>query len=181
LSIREEIDRQVSSVEAPLILLSVTPTRYQEAVLEVLRYFSERFGMGLYVTLNKPTATLVDYFGKAGVKGKLVFLDSITNISEQETEICLFLGRMRELSDLSIGMSKMVSGRNGIKFVLFDSVSTLLIYNDTKSVQRFCHVCAERFRSMGLPAAFVSVEVGEGMDMIAQLAQFCDAYVKQVS
>jgi hypothetical protein len=80
-----------------------------------------------------------------------------------------------------MGMSKMVSGRDGIRFVLFDSVSTLLIYNDTKSVQRFCHVCVERLRSKGLPAAFVSVEVGEGMDMIAQIAQFCDAYVKEAN
>lgn len=158
----------------------MSPTNYQGALLEVLKYFTDRFGMGLYITLNKPTATLVDYFGKAGVMGKLVYLDSITNIPEQETEVCLFLGRMRELSDLSMGVAKMVSGRNGIKFVLFDSVSTLLIYNDSKSVSRFCHVCAERLRSWGLPAAFISVEVGEGMDMIAQLAQFCDCYLKVV-
>lgn len=179
--IRQQLEEQTSSLENPVILLSVSPVKYQEALLEVLRYFSERFGTGLYITMNKPCATLVEYFGRAGIKDKLVFLDSITNIPEQETEVCCFLGRMRELSDISMGVSKMVSGRKGIRFVLFDSVSTLLIYNDPKSVARFCHVCAERLRSWGLPAAFVSVEVGEGMDMIAQLAQFCDAYVKAVS
>jgi hypothetical protein len=163
------------------MLLSVSPVMYQEALLEVLRYYSERFGMGLYITLNKPSATLVQSFGKAGVGGKLVFLDSITNVAEQETESCCFLGRMRELSELSVGVSKMVSTRKEIGFVLFDSVSTLLIYNDPKSVVRFCHLCAERLRSWGLSAVFVSVELGEGMDMIAQVAQFCDAYVKAVS
>jgi hypothetical protein len=181
LNLRNEIDHQVSLIESPLVLLSVSPVSYQDAVLDVLRYFSERFGSGLYITLNRPTATLKGSFEKAGIHGsKLLFLDSITNIPEHDTESCCFLGRMRELTDLSMGVSKMVSERKAIKFVLLDSVSTLLIYNDPKSVARFCHLVAERLRKWGLPGAFICVEMGEGMDTIAQLAQFCDAYVKGV-
>jgi hypothetical protein len=178
-SIAYQINEQVSLIENPLVLLSVSPTIYQETVLAVLRYFSERFGTGLYITLNKPAATLLGSFERAGIHlGELVLLDSVTNTSERDTESCCFLGRMRELSDLSLGVSKMVSERKQIKFVLLDSVSTLLIYNDTKSVTRFCHLVAERLRKWGLPGVFISVEMGEGMDMLAQLAQFCDAYVK---
>jgi hypothetical protein len=181
MGVSAQIEEQVSELEKPVVLVSVSPLRYQEALLDTLRYFSQRFGTGLYITLNKPTSTLIQYFAKVGVQAQLVFLDSITNIPEQETETCCFLGRMRELSEISMGVSKMVSGKKEIRFILFDSVSTLLIYNDPKSVVRFCHMCAERLRSWGLSAAFLSVEVGEGMDMIAQLAQFCDAYVKAES
>jgi hypothetical protein len=181
LSITSKIDDKVSLLENPLVLLSVSPVIYQEAVLELLRYFSERFRSGLYITLNRPTATLQGSFEKAGIDGgELLFLDSITNMPQHDTESCCFLGRMRELSDLSSGVSKMVTENKGIKFVLLDSVSTLLIYNDPKSVARFCHSVAERLRKWGLAGAFICVEMGEGMDTIAQLAQFCDAYVRGV-
>ena len=181
MSTKRRIDEQVSPIENPLVLFSVSPVIYQEAVLDLLRYFSERFGSGLYITLNKPTATLQGSFEKAGIHGgKLMFLDSITNIPEHETELCCYLGRMRELPELSVGVSKMLTGRKGIKFVLLDSVSTLLIYNDPKSVARFCHLIAEKLRKWSVPGAFICVEMGEGTDTIAQLAQFCDTYVKGV-
>ena len=85
---------------------------------------------------------------------------------------------MRELTDLCIALAKMISEEKEVKFVFVDSVSTLLIYNDSKSVARFCHSVTEKFRSMNLPAALVLVEMEEAKDVVAQVAQFCDAYVK---
>lgn len=152
---------------------------YQEGVMGAMKYFSERFGMGLYITLNKPCAVLQGAFEKGGLApGRLVYLDSITNTPERRIESCHYLGRMRELTDLCIALAKMLSEEKEVKFVFVDSVSTLLIYNDSKSVIRFCHSITEKLRSMSLPAALVMVEMDEGKDVVAQLAQFCDAYVK---
>jgi hypothetical protein len=182
LSVRQRIDEQASLFEYPVVLVSLDPVSYQQGVMDALKYFSERFGMGLYITLNKPCTTLQGFFAKGGVPPKrIVFLDSITKTTERQTESCVYLGRMRELTDLCIALAKLISERPEFKFVLLDSVSTLLIYNDTKSVARFCHSVTEKVRSLGLPAALILVEVGEGKDVVAQLAQFCDAYVKTVA
>jgi len=179
LSVRELIDKQTSRIENPVVLLSVNPVVYQEGIMSAIKYFSERFGMGLYITLNKPCAFLQGAFEKDGLApGNLVYLDSITNTPERRTESCHYLGRMRELTDLCIALANMISEEKEVKFVFVDSVSTLLIYNDSKSVARFCHSVTEKLRSMGLPAALVLVEMEEGKDVVAQLAQFCDAYVK---
>jgi hypothetical protein len=175
------MDRQASDIENPVVLLSVNPVVYQEGVMDALKYFSERFGRGLYITLNKPSAVLQGIFEKGGLApGSLLYLDSITNTAEHRTESCQFLGRMRELTDLVIALAKMISEEE-VKFVFVDSVSTLLIYNDPKSVARFCHAVTEKLRSLNLPAALVLVEMEEGKDVAAQLAQFCDAYVKAVN
>ena len=179
---KEIIDEQASFLDNPVVLLSASPVTYQPVVLDAIKYFSQKFGKGLYVTLNKPTATLQKYFEKSGISPeKLVFLDSITSKAAEETECCCYLGKMRELSDLCLAMSRLVSEREGIKFILFDSISTLLIYNDSKSVTRFCHLITEKLRRWGLSGALVSVEMGEGADMVAELSQFCDVYVKEVS
>ena len=179
MSVKELIDKQASNIENPVVLLSVNPAVYQEGVMNAMRYFSERFGMGLYITLNKPCAVLQGAFAKDGLApGSLVYLDSITNTPERRTESCHYLGRMRELTDLCIALAKMMSEEKGVKFVFVDSISTLLIYNDSKSVARFCHSVTEKLRSVNLPAALVFVEMEEGKDVVAQMAQFCDVYVK---
>lgn len=182
MGVRELVDARASSFDNPVVLLSVGPTLYHEGVLDILRYFSERFGTGLYITLNKPCATLQGTFEKNGLPlDRLVYLDSITNTSEHDTQSCHFLGRMRELTDICVALTKLVAERKEVRFILLDSVSTLLIYNDPKSVARFCHSVAEKLRSIGLPGAFIIVDMEEGKDMVAQLAQFCDTYVKAES
>lgn len=175
---REQLNEGASEFESPVVLLNVSPLQYHQGVLDALRYFSDRFGAGLYLTLNKPCSTLQAAFMKAGVSPeKLVFLDSITNTGEHETESCRYLGRMRELTDICVQMMKLAAERK-VRFVLLDSVSTLLLYNDAKSVARFCHAVAEKLRSMGLSGALILVDMEEAKDMTAQLAQFCDAYVR---
>lgn len=181
MSIRELIDTQASEIENPVVLLSVNPVFYQARVMDALRYFSERFGKGLYVTLNKPSAVLQEAFQRGGLSNEsLVYIDSITNTSEHRTETCQFLGRMRELTDLGIALAKMVSEKE-VNFVFVDSVSTLLIYNDSNSVARFCHSITEKLRSLNLPAVLVLVEMVETKGIAAQLAQFCDTYVEAVN
>ena len=133
MSLREQLVEQASPFDNPVLLLSVNPVVYQGGVLDAIRYLSERYGKGLYITLNKPYATLQESFRKKGLSPeKLVYLDSITSTHEHDTESCRFLGRMRELTDLGIALTKFVSQRKDEKFVLLDSVSTLLIYNDAK-------------------------------------------------
>lgn len=175
---KELIDEGAAEFESPVVLLSVSPVVYHQGVLDAVRYFSERFGTGLYLTLNKPCSTLQVSFAKAGVPPeKLVFLDTITNTGEHDTESCRYLGRMRELTDICVQMMRLAAEKK-VRFVVFDSVSTLLLYNDAKSVARFSHAVAEKLRGMGLSGALILVDMEEGKDMAAQLAQFCDAYVK---
>lgn len=178
MGVRELIDEGASPFESPVVLLNVSPLIYHQGVLDALRYFSERFGTGLYIALNKPCTTLQVAFGKAGVPSdRVVYLDSITNTAEHDTESCRYLGRMRDLTSICVALTKLASERK-VGYVLLDSVSTLLLYNDTKSVARFCHAVAEKLRSMRLSGALVLVDMEEGKDMAAQMAQFCDAYVK---
>jgi len=181
LSVRELIDKRASDMENPVVLLSVNPLAYQDGVLSALKYFRERFGTGLYIALNKPYAVLEAAFEKDGLtRGNLVYLDSITNTAERRTDSCHFLGRMCELTDLGIALTKIIAEKK-VNFVFVDSVSTLLIYNDPKSVARFFHSVTEKLRNMNLPAALVLVEMEEGKDVAAQLAQFCDVYIRGVS
>ena len=73
----------------------------------------------------------------------------------------------------------MVVGFPGVEFCLaVDSLSTLLIYNDPKSVSKFAHLLTEKMRRWNTSGSLLTVEMNAEKDVVSQLAPFCDKVVK---
>jgi KaiC/GvpD/RAD55 family RecA-like ATPase len=117
--------------------------------LRLLRYFTRKTPRGVYVTLNKPYATLLKSFSKSGISVESVFfVDEITDVpSTQEDATHAYLGSGVDLSNLSISISKAIKQIEEDRFLLLDSLSTLLIYYDAKAVVRFAHNGGNEFRT----------------------------------
>jgi hypothetical protein len=81
------IAESLEGLEKPVVLALIDPIRYQDAVVDILRYFEAKTPRGIYVSLNKPFAVLTKAFEKAGLSTQsLFFVDAITNVpSAQET------------------------------------------------------------------------------------------------
>lgn len=179
-----EVDRSISEAlqefDKPIALTLVDPMRYQEAVLGVVRYFAGKSPQGVYVTLNKPFSVLTKNFEKAGIpSSSLFFVDGITNVpalEEDESHTCL--GSGIDLSNLCIGISRAVGKLKEEKFLLLDSLSTLLIYNDSKAVSKFAHLLTEKMRRWNTQGSLLTVEMNAEKDVVSQLAPFCDKVVK---
>lgn len=174
------IGESLDELERPVVLALIDPVKYQDAVLELLRYFTARAPRGVYVSLNKPFAVLSKAFEKAGIPcSSLFFVDAITNvpsIQEEENHTCL--GSGVDLSNLCIGISKAVNRITGDKFLFLDSLSTLLIYNDPKAVAKFAHLLTEKMRRWNTSGSLLTVEMNTEHDVVSQLAPFCDKVVK---
>ena len=139
------ISESLDSLEKPVVLAMIDPLRYQEAVVGLLRYFTSKVPHGIYVTLNKPYGVLAKNFEKSGIPvDSLFFVDGITNVpvaQEEHDHECL--GSSIDLSSLCIATSKAVNRIPEDKFLVLDSLSTLLIYNDSKAVAK-SHTCLLR-------------------------------------
>lgn len=175
-TLRENLD----GLEKPVVLVLIDPIRYQDAVVEFLRYFTSKVQRGIYVTLNKPFAVLTRNFEKAEIPvDTLFFVDAITNVGavqEQPTHVCL--GTEKDLSSLCIAISKAVNRFSGEKFLILDSLSTLLIYNDQKAVAKFAHLLSEKMRRWETSGLLLTVEMNAERDVVLQLAPFCDKVVR---
>jgi KaiC/GvpD/RAD55 family RecA-like ATPase len=174
------IGESLDGLERPVVLALIDPIKYQDAVLELLRYFTAKVPRGVYVSLNKPFAVLTKSFEKAGIpSSSLFFVDGITNVpSIQEENDHACLGSGVGLSNLCIGISKAINGITGEKFLVLDSLSTLLIYNDSKSVAKFAHLLTEKMRRWNTSGSLLTVEMNAERDVVSQLAPFCDKVVK---
>jgi archaellum biogenesis ATPase FlaH len=170
----------LAGLDKPIVLGLVDPNRYQEATEVVLRYFTGKLPRGIYVTINKPFRILSKSFEKAGLPVEsLFFIDGITSVPtpvEESTYTCL--GSGADLSNICIATSKAVSRFNEEKFIVLDSLSTLLIYNDGRAVARFAHLLTEKMRRWGTTGSFLTVEMNPKRDLVPQLAPFCDKVVK---
>ncbi len=176
----ERISETLRDFDNPIVLTLIDPMRYQEATVDILNYFSKKSSRGIYVTLNKPFSVLMKTFGNAGVPAEsLYFVDGITNVpSPEEGKDHACLGSGVGLSNLCIGISRAVNLFEGEKFLLLDSLSTLLIYNDPKSVSKFAHLLTEKMRRWNTSGSLLTVEMNAEKDVVSQLAPFCDKVVK---
>ena len=174
------VSESLESLEKPVVLAMIDPIRYQDAVVGLLRYFTSKVSRGIYVSLNKPYAVLAKSFEKSGISANsLFFVDGITNVSEvQEDSDHACLGSSVDLSSLCIATSKAVSRFPEDKFLVLDSLSTLLIYNESKVVAKFAHLFTEKMRRWGTSGILLTVDMNAERDVVSQLAPFCDKVVK---
>jgi len=174
------ISENLEGLEKPIVLALIDPVRYQDGLIELVRYFTAKTPRGIYVSLNKPFAVLSKAFDKVGIQtDSLFFVDAITNVpSTQESPVASCLGSGVGLSNLCIGISKAVNQFSEDKFLFLDSLSTLLIYNDPKAVAKFAHLLTEKMRRWGTSGTLLTVEMNAEHDVVSQLAPFCDKVVK---
>ncbi len=176
----DSITDSLEGLDKPIVLALIDPIRYQDAVMTMLGYFVKRSWRGIYISLNKPFAVLSRTFEKAGIAtDSLFFVDAITNVpsvEEDSTHACL--GSGIDLSNLCIGISRAVNRVGGEKFLFLDSLSTLLIYNDAKTVAKFAHLLTEKMRRWSASGSLLTVDTNAERDVVSQIAPFCDKVVK---
>ncbi len=177
------LKKELSDLDAYVVLLLVNLNNYQKTSLEALRYLSREMSLpGVYVSVNKPYSSLRTSLVKEKIDvDTMIFIDAITKISggeAEKSENCLFLDGPENLTDFSISITEAVSALNmRDKFLFFDSINTLLIYNETEPVSRFFHFLSSRMRQWGVKGLIMALDKKTDKSIISQISQFCDKVI----
>jgi len=169
-------------------LILTPPEDYPIVTTELIKYLTPCM-KGVYVTTNKPFIALRDMLEKEGVDIKnLVFIDcisrAITNslielrevsLCNDEPSNCFFIKTPENLTDISIGIIEAIDDAD---FLFFDSISTLLLYNDAKNVTRFAHFLIGKMRIKKIITIFIIVDNPEEKGFICHISQFFDNVLK---
>ena len=163
-----------------IALIKVSSKDYAKTNIKLVKYLTEEKKIpGVYITLNKPFSTIKKIFEKEGVDTRIIiFIDAVTKLTKfevEKTKECLYIGSPEKMSDISIAMDQAVKalpGKN--KFIFFDSLSTLLLYNNPLSVGRFIHFLSTKIRFWGVEGIIISLKRDKDKALIDQLSQFCD-------
>lgn len=178
--IKKEFKEKLKDLKQYVALATVDAKNYQKTNLAIVRHLIEDKNIpGVYVTLNKPFQTMQGIFKKEKIDTRMIiFIDAVTKTTGgtiKKTNKCLFIGSPDNLSDISIAMDQAVRALpSKERFVFFDSLSTLLMYNNITTVARFIHFLAGKMRAWKVKGIIVSLRKEKDKELIDELMQFCD-------
>jgi len=166
--------KMVLKPEEKILLVMTNSANYAETATNLTKLFSKS-GSGIYVSVNKPFETLKQSFIRNKIKvNSIFFIDMVTKTNDARKDSnCLYLGNPGDLTSVSIAIDQVLSSIEGEKFVIFDTINTLLNYNNESMVIRFMHALVSKIRNENARGILLSVgNLKEGME--SQLTQFCD-------
>ncbi len=177
-----KLKEELKDLKYYVAIATVNAKDYHKTNLDIIKHLISEKIPGVYVTLNRPFEDLLATFQKNNIDERMViFIDAVTKTAGGElkkTDNCLFIGSPENLSDISVAMDQAVRAiPSNEKFVFFDSLSTLLLYNHAETVARFIHFLAGKMRVWKVRGIIVSLQKNKDNELINELTPFCDVTI----
>lgn len=168
-----------SNISAGIV---TTGKSYNITKIDLLKFLINQNNLhGLYITINAPCTTVGKVLMQNNIDvSKLYFIDVMEKENLVETEhgkACLGNSNPMNLTVLEINVKKVLKGHEEINFVLLDSLTTLLIYNNMNVILRFIHSLKNNIESLGKYLIVILVEDEETKELIPHLSQLLEKMV----
>ena len=178
---KSKFKKGVKDLKDYIVLITVNASNYQKSNLEILDLLvNDQKTPGVYVTLNKPFDIMQRLLKQNKIDSRLIiFIDGSTKVSENKRiKNCLFIGSPEKLSDISVAMDQAVKAlQTKEKFIFFDSITTLQLFNKPGTVARFVYFLAGKIREWKIKGIIISIKKSSDEALINELVQFCDAQI----
>lgn len=177
LEIKETFKNEFKSLKDYVLLITVDAKNYQKAVIDLMKYLlNEKSIPGVYVALNKPYEIMQRTFAVNNIDSRLlIFIDSASRTEPKKVGNCLYIGSPEKLSDISVAMDQAVKALPGDdKFLVFDSLNTLNIFNKTSTVARFVYFLAAKLREWKIKGIIITLVKETEQSLLDELTQFSD-------
>lgn len=178
LEVKEVFKKEVKSLKDYIILVTADAKNCQKAVIDVLKFLVNEQGIaGVYVALNKPYEIMQRNLESNGIDSRLVIFIDATSRTEGSKKVgnCLYIGSPEKLSDMSVAMDQAVKALpTEEKFLVFDSLNTLTIFNKPATVARFIHFLTGKMREWKIKGIVITLEKETEQALLDELTQFSD-------
>ncbi|MFH1588081.1 MAG: hypothetical protein ABIA76_01950 [Candidatus Diapherotrites archaeon] len=173
------IENEIKSIPFGMAaLFAVDSCNYSPLQDELLKKISG--SDSIYLTVNKPAAFLKKKMQEMNASSeKVFFIDMITGLTSEsgkKEKGVSFIGAPSELVESMLEVDNAFAVSNK-KFIVLDSISTLLVYNDKKAVEKFIHSLISKINNFNSIGLLIAVNSENYSDKIKSLEQFCDKII----
>ena len=162
-------------------LLVVPNEQYSDIIIDVAKQLACDYKHTCYVSLNKLYDPLVKGLQVKKVDvSKFFFIDGISKgvvRTPEKIKNCEFLPGPHSLTEMNISIAKNLKARKS-EALLFDSLSTLLIYERELFVIRFVHALIGAVRGTGAKAFLTVLEGDTKTQLVKNLGMFTDRTIR---
>jgi len=178
-----EIEKRLSELpETYSVLLETDRENHELVVQNLVKIFQKENTAGIFVTVNKSAEDLLKIMKETGAKTENISIVDVVS-KKQSTPSTTSKGvtcvdSPQDLNEIEAQVTDFAEAmEKAKKFFVLDSVSTLLIYNAEKNVEKFVHGLGERLRSMEFKAVFMIMKETKP-EVLSVLSQFADKVIK---
>lgn len=174
---KEDLDKK------QIFLILATPANIRQRNIDLIKEISANGYHTIIVTINFPYHILIKLYEENGIDIKTVsFIDAVTRNSIGTAEnipgVVRFVNNPSNLTDLGIAFTEVLKENAGKKVcILYDSVSTMLIYLSSQNISKFIHFVTNKIRLMDISGVFLAVEKGLDPMLVSQLTTFVDTVI----
>jgi archaellum biogenesis ATPase FlaH len=171
------------SGEKKLFLVISPPEKLKLYNIEIIRQLIIDKHSILVVTTNQPYTTLVKNYENYGLDiSRIWFIDAITKCAlgriPQEANNCRFVKNPANITDLGIVITDVLNKFPDQKpCILFDSISTMLIYISSINISKFIHFITNKLKLLNSPGIFLAADKSLDPLLMTQIVTFVDEVI----
>ena len=174
LDFKKEIDH------TRILVIIIPSIQYTKVIVDIAKQLSDNYDKTCYVSLNRPHEALINSLIKNKVDTKkFTFVDAISHVTQTKVETqadCIFVSSPRSLTELTLAIKK-ASMKKPVA-LLFDSLSTLLIYHKGPDVTQFIHAMINKIRMGDMVAVFTVLKGDVNTGIIKDISMFVDKVIE---
>jgi KaiC/GvpD/RAD55 family RecA-like ATPase len=169
--------------DGSVVLINVLSKKLLETNIRILNYYiNEKKYDVVYVTVNKPFSALIEKFKEGEINtNKIFIIDAVsprTETASSRTGNAVFIGSPKELTNISITTTSAIEKLTAAKILIFDSISTLLFYNDFETVKDFIHFIATKMKQLKVTFTMICIKDMTSEKVISELSAFVDEVIE---
>ncbi|VVB65887.1 Uncharacterised protein [Candidatus Gugararchaeum adminiculabundum] len=172
LKIKEKLE------QANIILVLVPSVDYGKTVVDISKELSDK--SLCYVSLNKTFGSLKENFDKAKMRmDSVIVIDAISKTirnTPNQTAGCYFVSSPAAFTEISILVSKIL--RHKFEYVIFDSLTNLLVYSDKGQIVRFVSNIVNQARENKAKVVLFALDIDEQQALIKECTMAVDEVIK---
>ena len=159
-----------------IIVLLIPDEEYARRVMDITADLSKVSEKLCYITLNLPYNSLVRNLTSRGIDvSSFYFIDAITQTAEMavKSDSVEYVSSPGALTELSLSISNLLETRK-FDYLVFDSLSTLLVYESPLIVTKFIHSLMAKIRVVGCKSIFTCLRQDSDSMLLKDINMFAD-------
>ncbi len=154
-----------------------SPENYHATRLNVLKDALKKLKLdGIYISLNASSKEILDMVKKEGLDAsKLFVIDGISgkNLESNKEKRCVCIDGPNSLTELSLSITD-ITNKNKVGFLIFDSLSTMLIYNNPTIIETFMHYMVNKLNALNITGVILTISEEASNKIVPMIQQFCE-------
>ena len=167
--------------EDSIVLLETNPDSSLDTYIAVIKLLAKKNNKGIIISANRPYITLMKLYEQHNIDTKNMFILDL--ISKNQNELLkaknvIFLNNISALTDIALSFNDCLKTIPEKKFVVIDSITTMLMHNQPYVFARFIHSMLTIMRLNQIGGILISIDMKTNKDVRAEIAQLCDKVIK---